>query len=93
VEHGLLDRRAMGISDNVLRWGGARISRRLARSVPVFGALIALGTLGYAVRRKGVARGAADTALNAIPYVGALKNAAEVVRGRDFLRDKAPRRA
>jgi hypothetical protein len=83
----------MGISDNVLRWGGVRFSRRLARSVPFVGALVALGTLGYAIRQKGLARGTADTALNAIPYVGALKNAAEVVRGRDFLRDKTPRRA
>jgi len=33
-------------------------------------------------------RGTADTALNAIPVVGSLKAVAEVVRGREFLRDK-----
>jgi hypothetical protein len=29
-----------------------------------------------------------DSALNAIPFVGGLKNAVEVVRGRDFIRDR-----
>ena len=29
-----------------------------------------------------------DTALDFIPFVGGLKNAAEVARGRDFIRDR-----
>ena len=29
-----------------------------------------------------------DTALDFIPFVGGVKNAAEVVRGRDFIRDR-----
>jgi hypothetical protein len=78
----------MSASGSVLRWSGARLSRRLVRSVPFFGAFVALATLGYAVRRKGVTRGTADTALNAVPFVGAMKNAIEIVRGRDFLRDR-----
>lgn len=81
----------MSPSGRFLRWGGARVSRRLARSVPFFGAIVALATLGYAIRQKGLARGTADTALNAVPFVGALKNVAEVVRGRDFLRDRRER--
>ena len=40
------------------------------------------------LRRKGIMRGSADTAFNAIPVVGPLKSLAEVVRGRDFLRDR-----
>ena len=81
------------MTGTVARWGGARVSRRLARSVPFFGAIVALGMLGYAVRRKGWLGGTVDTTLNAIPVVGALKTVAEVVRGRDLIADRGPRRA
>ena len=74
------------------RWGGARLSRRLARSIPLLGAFVALGTLGGTMRRKGVAGGLADTGLNSIPFVGAAKNVVEVVRGRDFFPDRPARR-
>jgi hypothetical protein len=53
--------------------------------------MLALATLGSAMRRKGWFRGAADTMLDFIPFVGGAKNMAEVARGRDFIRDKQPR--
>ena len=40
----------------------------------------------------GVARGTLDTALNATPFVGAMKNTAEVLRGRDFIPDRSQNR-
>ena len=49
---------------------------------------MALLTVGATIRRKGVVGGTLDTVLNAIPFVGAMKNTAEVVRGRDFIRDR-----
>jgi len=58
------------------------------RAVPFLGALVALVTLGVAIRRKGVLRGSVDTALDFTPVVSTIKNAAEIVRGRDLLRDK-----
>lgn len=61
------------------------------RAVPWLGAVVALATLGAAIRRKGTLRGTADTALDFLPFVGGLKNALEVVRGRDFLADRAGR--
>jgi hypothetical protein len=67
-----------------------RLSRRLARSMPWIGGAIALATIVSTMRRKGVVGGALDTGLNAVPFVGAAKNAAEVVRGRDFFPDRAP---
>jgi hypothetical protein len=73
---------------SVMRWGGTRLARRLSRSLPFFGAAVALVTLGAAIRRKGFFRGAADTALNAIPFVGGAKAAVEVVRGRDLIPDR-----
>lgn len=63
--------------------------RRLARSMPVIGAAVAIFTIGAAVRRKGMVGGSLDTALDAMPGVGAVKNAFEAMRGRDFIKDKA----
>jgi hypothetical protein len=60
----------------------------LSRSIPWIGAVIAIATLGSAIRRKGVVRGALHTGLDAIPFVGGVKTVAELVRGRDFLADK-----
>jgi len=77
--------RAMG---SVTLWGGMRLARRLARSVPFLGAAIALVTIGAAIRRKGLFGGTANAALDAMPFVGAAKTAVEVVRGRDLIPDR-----
>jgi hypothetical protein len=76
------------IATHAARWGGARLSRRLSRSVPVVGAAIAVATVVATMRRKGVISGAFDTGLNAIPGIGAAKNLIEVFRGRDFFPDR-----
>jgi hypothetical protein len=57
----------------------------------LFGTAIALATLGAAIRQKGWLRGAADTVLNAVPFVGSVKTAIEITRGRDLLADRAVR--
>ena len=80
----------MALTDRVVRWGGARLSRRLARELPVIGGIVAVATIAATVRRKGLFGGIIDTGLNAIPFVGAAKNAAEIVRGHDFIRDRRP---
>jgi hypothetical protein len=64
------------------------MTRRLYRSVPWIGGVIALVTIGRAMRRKGFLGGAVDTVLDFIPFVGAAKNMAEVSRGRDFIPDR-----
>ena len=78
----------MSMGQRIARWGGIRISRRVGRSVPWIGTGIALLTVAATMRRKGFFGGAADTGLNAIPFVGAVKNIAEVARGRDFFPDR-----
>jgi hypothetical protein len=78
----------MSMGQRIARWGGIRMSRRLGRSVPWIGTAIALATVGATMRRKGFFGGAADAGLNAIPFVGAAKNIAEVARGRDFFPDR-----
>jgi len=79
----------MAIQQQALKYGQRRLMRRASRSIPWIGAAVALLTIGSAIRRKGFFGGTLDSALNAIPYVGGMKNAAEVVRGRDFIRDRA----
>jgi hypothetical protein len=78
----------MAIADRVVRWGGARLSRRISRSVPIVGALIAGATVVATMRKKGMLGGAVDTGLNAIPFLGAAKNVYEVMRGRDIIPDR-----
>jgi hypothetical protein len=56
--------------------------------MPWVGGILALVTLGGAMRRKGFFGGALDTVLDFIPFVGAVKNVAEVRRGRDLIPDK-----
>ena len=45
------------------------------------------------MRRKGALGGAVDTVFDFIPFVSGVKNAAEIVRGRDFIPDKVVRPA
>jgi hypothetical protein len=78
----------MTMTQRIAGWGGARLSRRLARSLPILGAVIAAATVIATMRRKGVIGGAFDTGLNAVPLVGAAKNTIEVLRGRDFFPDR-----
>jgi len=72
----------------VTAYAGRKIARRLTRSIPYIGALIAIATIGSAIRRKGLVRGAIHSGLDAIPFVGGAKNLAEAARGRDFLPDR-----
>jgi hypothetical protein len=56
--------------------------------MPWIGAIVAIAAIGTAVRRKGLFGGVLDTGLDALPGVGAAKNAVEAIRGRDFIKDK-----
>jgi hypothetical protein len=78
----------MTMTNRLVRWGGARLSQRVARSLPLVGAAIAVATVASTMRRKGVISGALDTGLNAVPLLGAAKNVVEVARGRDFFPDR-----
>lgn len=78
----------MGISHQVAQFAGRRATRKMTRAIPWLGAALALMTLGRAIRQKGVFGGTLDTALDFTPFVGTVKNMAEVGRGRDFIRDR-----
>ena len=81
-------RMAMSLSNRLTRWGTARLSRRLGRTLPIVGVVIGAATVFATMRRKGVIGGVFDTGLNAMPGIGAVKNAIELTRGRDFFPDR-----
>ena len=68
--------------------GGWQIVKRAARALPFGGAAVVLFLVGSDIKNKGVARGLLNSGIDAIPFVGLAKNAAELVRGDDFIRDK-----
>ena len=78
----------MGMNQQLRQYATRRITRKLTRAIPWLGAVIALATLGSAIRKKGLFGGTLDTALDFTPVVGTLKNLAEVGRGRDFIVDR-----
>jgi hypothetical protein len=81
----------MNVKQPLKRYGARKLTNRLSRSIPWIGAVVAIAALGGAIRRKGFFGGVTHTVLDAIPFVGTAKNIVEAGRGRDFIRDRAPR--
>ena len=79
----------MAMTRQLQQFATRRATKKLTRAVPYLGAIVAILTLGSAIRRKGWFGGALDTALDFTPVVGTVKNMCEVGRGRDFIRDRA----
>jgi hypothetical protein len=78
----------MAIAGNLMRWGKGEFGERCARALPWIGTAVALALMLDTMRRKGVVRGGIDTALNALPIVGPVKNFAEGVAGREFIAER-----
>jgi hypothetical protein len=83
----------MTITQSVKKYGTRKLMRRVSRSVPWIGGVIAIVAIGGAIRRKGLVGGVVHSVLDAIPFVGAAKNIVEAGRGRDFIRDRPVRTA
>ncbi|CAN5517418.1 hypothetical protein BH18ACI1_BH18ACI1_09230 [soil metagenome] len=67
--------------------GGWNLVRRVAKSVPYVGSAVAIGLVGYDIKRKGMVNGVLNTGIDAIPFVGIGKNVIEFFTG-DFFPDK-----
>ncbi len=78
----------MAIQHVARRYAQRRMLGRASRSIPWIGVAFVAMAVASAVRRKGLLHGALDSAFNAMPFVGAVKNVAEVARGRDFFPDR-----
>lgn len=67
--------------------GGWKLARRIGKSVPYVGTAMAIGFVGYDIKKKGVVKGVINSGLDAIPLVGLAKNVVEFFTG-DLLPDK-----
>lgn len=67
--------------------GGWVAARRVAKAVPYLGTVMAIGFVGYDIRKKGFVKGVINSGLDAIPLVGTGKNIIEFFTG-DLLSDK-----
>ncbi len=67
--------------------GGWTLARRVAKSIPYVGTAMAIGLVGFDIKRKGVVRGILNSGIDAIPFVGAGKNVVEFFTG-DIFADK-----
>ncbi|MBC7797230.1 MAG: hypothetical protein H7Z37_10195 [Pyrinomonadaceae bacterium] len=67
--------------------GGWMLAKRVAKSIPYVGTVMAIGLVGYDIKRKGVVKGVLNSGLDAIPFVGLGKNVVEFFAG-DFFPDK-----
>jgi hypothetical protein len=71
----------------IVHAGGWTVAKRVAKSIPYVGTAVAIGLVGYDIRRKGVVKGVLNAGLDAIPFVGLGKNVVEFFTG-DLLSDK-----
>ena len=79
----------MAAMERAGRWAALKIARRVGKAVPFVGGLLAVGLLAHSVKRKGVVGGVVDTTLDAIPFVGLLKNGIELFTD-DLIPDRRP---
>lgn len=67
--------------------GGARVARKVGKSMPLVGTAVVIGLMGYEIKKKGLVKGVVNTALDATPVLGTAKNVIELFTG-DWLADK-----
>lgn len=67
--------------------GGWQVAKRVAKAIPYVGSVMAIGMVGYSIKRKGMVKGVINSGLDAIPFVGTGKNIIEFFTG-DLLSDK-----
>ena len=75
------------VKRKLLEAGGWKLARRVGKSVPYVGSALAIGMIGYDIKRKGVINGVLNSGIDAIPFVGLAKNAVEFFTG-DIFPDK-----
>lgn len=79
----------LSLKRKVVHAGGWAVAKRVAKSIPYVGTMMAIGLVGYDIKRKGVVKGVINSGLDAIPFVGLGKNVVEFFTG-DLLPDKEP---
>lgn len=75
------------LGKKLVKAGGWQIAKRVAKSIPPFGTVVAIALVGLDIRNKGLVKGVINSGIDAIPLVGLAKNAVELFTG-DFIPDK-----
>jgi hypothetical protein len=75
------------VAKKLVHAGGWQIAKRVAKSIPPFGTVLAIGLVGLDIKNKGLVKGVVNSGIDAIPFVGLAKNAVEIFTG-DFIPDK-----
>ena len=75
------------IRRKLLHAGGWQVAKRVAKTIPFGGTVVAVLLVGSDIRNKGVVKGLVNSGIDAIPFVGLAKNAVELFNG-DFIADK-----
>ena len=75
------------IKRKLLHAGGWQVVKRVAKTIPFGGTVVAVLLVGSDIRNKGVVKGLVNSGIDAIPFVGLAKNAVELFNG-DFISDK-----
>ncbi|MDQ6785400.1 MAG: hypothetical protein M3033_01085 [Acidobacteriota bacterium] len=71
----------------IVHAGGWTVAKRVAKSIPYVGTAMAIGLVGYDIKKKGVVKGVLNAGIDAIPFVGTGKNIVEFFTG-DIFPDK-----
>jgi hypothetical protein len=75
------------IPSKIAHAAGWQLFKRGAKMLPFGGTVVAVILVGSDIKQKGLFNGVANSAIDAIPLVGLVKNGIEIVRGKDFLPD------
>ena len=75
------------IAKKVAEIGGWQVVKRIAKRVPVIGTVLTIGLVGNDIRKKGIIKGVANSAIDLIPFVGTAKGVVELFTG-DLISDK-----
>jgi hypothetical protein len=65
----------------LVKAGGWTVAKRVAKSIPYVGTAVAIGLVGYDIKKKGVTKGILNSGLDAIPFIGLGKNVIEFFTG------------
>jgi len=79
----------VGIKRKLLHAGGWQVAKRVAKTIPFGGTVVAIALVGSDIKKRGVVKGVLNSGIDAVPFVGLAKNAVELFTG-DFIPDKKP---
>lgn len=77
------------IAKKVAEIGSWQVVKRIAKRVPVIGTVLTIGLVGNDIRKKGIIKGVANSAIDLIPFVGTAKGVVELFTG-DLISNKKP---